>query len=216
MVFKFFSNLKITKNLKCKSDAGITLVEIVVVIFITVLFSMLIISDFPTIQRRLALSRATYKLAQDLRKTEDFGFSGVTIKYKTGHITVKGYGIFLGPASTQYLIYADVNGNEIYDGSFFNGLCSEQTDPPQADCPIEIIDIREENPSLSIKKIENIVGVFPISINFMPPNPTINIANAGGSYNDPAGIVIVLGLTTDLSAERRILVNSSGLINVLQ
>jgi len=78
------------------SEKGITLVEILVVIFIIAALLTILVSDFPKIQRQFALSRATYKFAQDLRKAQDMALSGEEIKKPDGTIiSVKGYGIYI-------------------------------------------------------------------------------------------------------------------------
>jgi type II secretory pathway pseudopilin PulG len=100
--------LKPVKNI---NSAGITLVEIIVVIFIIALFSAIVIADFPTIQKHFALSRASYQLAQDLRKIQDLGLSGVQTKDMIGNtISVQGYGIYINTSQSreQYVMYADV------------------------------------------------------------------------------------------------------------
>ena len=197
-------------------EKGVTLIEIIVVIFLVALFSAIVISDFPKIQRQYALSRVTYKLAQDFRKTQDMGLSGVRIKDASGDlISVKGYGIYfnLAQSATKYLIYADVNpGNQKFDGDFSTPLCSAQTSPT-ADCLIEeVIDISQQNPKLYIKRVNNIVNPFTgfTSINFNPPGPATTIDNIYSS-NYPIGIF--LGLTSDNSS-RTVWVNTAGLINV--
>ena len=194
------------------SSGGITLIEIVVVIFIIALFSMILISDFPKIQRQFALSRVTYKLAQDLRKTQDLGLSGVQIKDSQGNpIAAKGYGIYIStPPTEQYVIYADRgnNPNYKYDNSS-SQLCSDNTEP-ESDCILETIDVSKENPDLKIKNIENIIGSY-VSINFRPPDPIVDIDTLSSSSSK---IGIVLGLSSDSSAIRKVWVNTSGLINV--
>lgn len=209
MVLKLFSNLK----------RGITLIEIVVVAFIISLFSLILISDFPKIQRQFALSRVTYKLAQDLRKTQDLGLSGVQVLDVNKHpIAVQGYGIYinLAQSTTQYIIYADAsaNGSQTYDAP--SDIPCEETDAPDEDCIIETIDLGKENTSLFIKDIINITGVFT-SINFSPPDPIIYIDKRCQQFcedGDHSRVGIVLGLDTDPSATRTIWVNTSGLINV--
>jgi len=200
-------------------EKGVTLIEIIVVIFLVALFSTIVISDFPKIQRQYALSRATYKLAQDFRKTQDMGLSGVRIKDASGNlVSVKGYGIYfnLGQSATKYLIYADVNpGNQKFDGSLSTPppLCSAQTSPT-ADCLIEeVIDVSQQNPRLYIKRIYNVVDPITgfTSVNFNPPGPTMTIDNI---YFGNSPIGIVLGLTADNSSSRTVWVNVAGLINV--
>ena len=53
-------------NFKIKNfQKGITLIELIVVIFLVVLFSSITIYSLQRIQANLALSRSAYKLAQD-------------------------------------------------------------------------------------------------------------------------------------------------------
>ena len=216
MVFKIFPNLKLIKNLKLKISnfRGITLIEVVVVIFIISLFSMILISDFPKIQRQFALSRVAYKLAQDLRKTQDLALSGVIIKDQNGSsIAIKGYGIYVNlmQSTTQYLIYADVTpGDRKYIGNFSTSLCSQSV-AQTSDCPIEIIDVSKENSDLYIKDIKNVIGNNGYGVNFSPPNPKIDINTLSLGKSE---IGIVLGLRSDSSAIRTVWTNTSGLINV--
>jgi type II secretory pathway pseudopilin PulG len=224
MVSTYFPNLK-------SAERGITLIEIIVVIFLIAMFSVIIISDYPKIQRYFALSRAAYKFAQDLRKTEDLGFSGVLLNDKKGvPIIIKGYGMYINVSSQpakQYIIYADVAGAPIngvrtsdqkYSGDLSYPLCSqvdqqnnENNGMRTTDCVMEIINVTNANPDLYIKPVINNISGNYTSINFSPPNPNINIDNLSpGQFS----IGIVLGLTFDPLSTRTVWVNTSGLINV--
>lgn len=238
MVSELFPNIK-------NSEEGITLIEIVVGIFIITLFSLILFSDFPSIQRQYALSRVTYNLAQDLRKTQDLGLSGVQTNDLNRHpIAVEGYGVYFDPDDLdavshlpeRYLIYADVYGDQKYGGSFSTTRC-DQTDqgafingtfanPLKTDCVVDIVDVSKENPSLYIKKIDDIKSngelineiSEPININFTPPDPIITITkkNCIPMPNNSCGyttIEIVFGLSTN-NMNRTVEVNTSGLINV--
>jgi len=216
MVYKFFPNLK-------NSEKGISLVELVVVIFIITLFSLIIISDFPKIQRQFALSRATYKLAQDLRKAQDLGLSGVTINDKNGvQIPVKGYGVYvnLSQSNAQYLVYADVglNDPQKYSGDPVS-LCADvnQASDGQlaADCVLEVINVKDENQSLSIENpiINTITGQYT-SINFAPPSPIINIDNINTNNNPPDNSKVGIVLKNTDGSTRTVWINTSGLINI--
>lgn len=199
-------------------ENGITLVEVVAVIFIIVFFSMIIISDFPKIQRQYALSSSAYKLAQNLRKAQDLGMSGLQIKDLSGQpVNVKGYGVYVNTvfSRTKYAIYADVagtdgNSDHKYGGNFDNTqLCSELIQPTQ-DCLVEpVIDITKQNSSLYIDRVNNTNAGTYTSVNFSPPNPVINIEDLMAGSE----IGIVLGLTSDSSTTRTVKVNTSGLIN---
>lgn len=229
MVFKFFPNIK-------NNGKGVTLIEIVVVVFLIALFSVIMISDFPKIQRNFALSRSAYKFAQDLRKAEDLGLSGVSLYHKEGEepIMVKGYGFYVNksnPLARQYVIYADVAGEPDgygvrssdqeynYNGSY--DLCADAefgNGERKTDCVIELIDLGDINSNLFISDIidssENPISANAISINFSPPNPDINIKDSDGNTYNTTRIGFVLGLISDTSATRKVWVNTSGLINV--
>jgi hypothetical protein len=202
-------------------EKGITLVEIVIAIFIVVLFTMILISDFPRIQRQYALSSVTYKLAQDLRKIEDLGLSGVQVKDKYGNvIATKGYGIYVDFTNNtnqnhfarQYIIYADVNGDQTYN---YNQSCDLAGRDIKQDCAIETIDISKQSSSLYMSRIENSDGttmVGSIIINFTPPGPKVYITDGDGKLYPHNTIGIVLENTDGLA--RKVWVNTSGLINV--
>jgi Tfp pilus assembly protein FimT len=228
LVSEFFKNLKIRaliKNLKFKiknSSEGVTLVEIIVVIFIITLFSSIIISDFPTIEKHFALSRASYQLAQDMRRIQDLGLSGVQETDSAGNLmAVQGYGIYINPVQSdvQYIIYADIYDGYAQDSQKYSGDSSyarcDSLVNPQVDCVLDVIDISQDNPDLYIKDIVNINSTFT-SINFNPPGPTISIDNLCLSCLYPADseVGIVLGLHSDDSAERTVWINTSGLISV--
>ena len=224
MVYKPNSNLK-------KYEKGVTLIELVAVVFIIILFTMIVISDFPRIQRQLALSRVTYKLSQDFRKTQDLGLSGIKLSDKNNSpIFVQGYGIYMDikPAdnkTTRYLIYADINGNQMYDGDFATTLCSQvnQTLLPgqklQTDCIIQIFDISDAsqggNPNLFIKSItaDTTNALSIMNVNFTPPNPTVRISD-GTITSNYSNVMIVLGMLSDTTAAKTVLANKSGLISV--
>ena len=190
------------------SEKGITLVEIVVVIFIITMFSVILISDFPQIQRQYALSRAAYKLAQNLRRVQDLGLSGVKIKNDAGEsLQAAGYGLYIdlrNPPAKQYLIYADTcRADSRYgmDSSCNNG---------GQDYIIETINVVDDGPSVFIKAINNVNALFT-SINFSPPNPYINIENLSSQKTN---IEIVLALSYDPSITRSVSMNTAGLIEV--
>ena len=210
-------------ELNKNSSDGITLIELIIVIFVIGMLTMILVSDFPKIQRQYALSSATYKLSQDLRKTEDMGLSGVPINDQNATpIAVKGYGIYFNrtQSPTKYLIYADVAAGPLakqYDGDFTT-LCSNETGNVISDCIIETVDISNVsqggNSSLSISNITDYNGGNSyinngVSINFNPPNPTTTITTNPILNGSIIKINLFNGLTT-----RTVEVNISGLINV--
>lgn len=197
-------------------ECGTTLIEIIVVVFITVIFSSILISNFPEILRQFALSRVTYKLAQDIRKTQNWGASGVLIAEEidgqSQQIMAKGYGVYINLVSSwQYIIYADrgESPNFKYDGN--SQLCSQNLFPFE-DCVIETINIALGNPDLYIKEIINIgYGYSFTSMNFSPPNPNTSIDNLGFGSNQ---VGIVVGSLSEASLSKTVWVNTAGLIRI--
>lgn len=194
--------MKLIKNLKF-NNKGITLVEVIVVVFIVVLFSSILISDFPKVRRQFALSRATYKLTQDLRKVQDMSLSG---QFKTADGTIinaTGYGIFIditNGENKKYIIYADID-----DG---NG--GDQQYTSAQDTILETTDLSVNEKSVIIKSIGNTLSQ-QVNINFRPPNPSIDISNLLPNTNS---VEISLGLETDSAITRRVSVNKAGLIEI--
>jgi|SRR3989344_820319 len=225
MVFKFISNLK-------NSEKGTTLVEIAVVLFIIALFFTIMIIGLPEIQRRFALSRATYRLAQDLRKARDLSISGVKVKDNGenggNEFSPSGYGIYINKdkvpdGSTEYVIYADVSGDQTYNNGGSYDYCKDKY-PIESDCVIDIIDVSKENPSLYIKEIDTVAvnsggqattgKTDIVSINFLPPNPDVKMTDpTDTTVSNFNSIEIVLGII-DSSSERKIFINKAGLINI--
>jgi Tfp pilus assembly protein FimT len=209
-----------------KSESGITLTEIIVVIFIIALFTIILISDFPKMLRQMALSRATYDFAQDLRKAQDLGLSGIQLKDKNGYLItgVRGYGVAINISETptKYVIYADIasaadlagmrTSNYKYDGDTISQHCDQVVQqlpnlPATNDCIVDLIDLSKKDPSLTIKSINNIGGSNMTSINFTPPGPTTTI---DGLVGNEVGVTFK---NTDLS-ERVVRINTSGLISI--
>ena len=195
MVLKFFPNIK-------NYNKGITLVEILVVVFIIAVLLAILVSDFPKIQRQFALSRATYKFAQDLRKVQDMALSGEKIRKPDGiEITVQGYGIYIDKTDNKkYIIYADLDGNKKYTGI-------EEI--------YTTVDLNSDAPGVIIKDFI-LIDSNNVSINFSPPNPEIKISNLGTINLEEANRAgITFGLEADSSNStntRTVYIWKSGLI----
>lgn len=202
MVLKFIPNIK-------KLEKGITLIELIVVIFIIAIFSAILISNFPKIQREYALSRATYKLAQNLRRVQDLGLSGVKITDNTGQLVkVGGYGLYINlDTPQQYIIYGNSCpvGNPDYQYTLSDPSCVS------GDYIIDTVNVNEDKVGVYIEAVNNIDQQWT-SINFSPPNPYLSIENISSGQTD---IEIVLAVSSDSSIpSRTVSINTSGLIEV--
>lgn len=182
-------------------EKGITLVEILVVIFIIALFSGILVSDFPKIRRRFSLTRATYKLAQDLKRVQDMGFSGVRLKDSL--VRAKGYGIYIdlkALGNKEYLMYADTT--EPADQKYTSG----------EDYIIETTDFSTTEKEVIIKEIKNTDNYNQwVIINFKPPNPDIEITKLASGMNR-VEITLALENDSDPLNTKSVFVYTSGLI----
>jgi len=211
-------------NKNKKFSKGSTLIEVIVSISIIAIFSVIIVTDFPKIKTQFAISRASYAVSQSVRKAEDLGFSGAQVTDSDGDIVeTNGYGFYINTAENEeeHIIYADTDGGE--DQRFSGGSsCSNTQIPSGEDCIVELTNIAESEQEVFIKGVYSLtacgnsdITLCPrtewVSINFMPPNPTVKITNDLGETETKIGIV--LGVKND-EAERVIFVNSTGLIYV--
>ena len=192
MTKSMISNFKF----QISNSRGITLVEIIAVIFIIAIFSAILISDFPKIELQFALSRATYKLSQDIRRAQDMTLSGV--KTDISGNPAKGYGVYINLSDPslgdkKYVLYAD-SGNQQYD----------------AGEEIETIDFSQAESGVIIDRIEGTTNDQQVDINFKPPNPTITITSLSSGNR----VQVIFALESDLSQERIVSVNTSGLIEI--
>jgi prepilin-type N-terminal cleavage/methylation domain-containing protein len=207
-------------------ERGVTLVELIVVIVMIGLFASILIANFPRILKQFALSRATYKLAQDFRRMEDLGLSGVLITDQpaegqpSNEIRADAYGIYLNinPISdTKYILYADRDGGFDFDTNSPQ-FCWQNINQ-SADCILEVIDLTDRNNNgnqdLYIKDIENVSveeGFQKVSsISFAPPNPNVGITGLDLGKKE---VGIVLGLRSEPLLTRTVRVSTSGLIKV--
>lgn len=206
-----------------KSEAGITLAEVIVSIVVVALFSVIIIVNFPQIQRRYALSNAAHTLAQTLRKTQDLALSGMKSAIGDDSKTVNAFGLYIDLDSSypaQYFIYANLDDEKLYCYNEGGHNCTKTTykyctDPNSGnkDCVIELINMVDQNSNLYIKSITGLKnGGKEMSISFTPPNPIIEISNTTtDSVNE---IIINLGLKNDSSLTKSVYISKTGLINV--
>lgn len=90
-----------------------TLIELLVVFSIIVLFTALILFNYRSGDNQLAIQRAAHKLAQDLRRTQEFAIS---VKEFNGSAPI-GYGIYFDfNNNDRYIIFADLDDNKTYSG----------------------------------------------------------------------------------------------------
>jgi hypothetical protein len=195
---------------KNNSSSGATLVEIIFVIFMIILFSSILISDFPSLQKSFYLTRAANKLAQDIRRAQDLSLSGFFIKDSAGNnIKISGYGVYINTLvnNHSYTIYADScpSGNLDYQYTIPGPGCLA------GDRVIDTIDLKTYGADLFIKDLTNVTGSQVLSMNFMPPNPATLITSLNPGAKE---VIIVVSLQSNPSKTKEVILNQNGLIYV--
>jgi len=165
-------------------QAGFTLTELLVTMFIIALLSTMLLANYRGGQKRYALSQATQQLVSNSRKAQNMAMSGVDIETEQYY----GYGIYAEKDDDFYIIYADENGNSSYQSS---------------DATIETVNLPNQINIKTTSPLANKVDIF-----FEPPEPTTYI-----NADDGAGIsgTITLELE-DTSLTKTVTITTAGLI----
>jgi len=167
---------------------GFTLIELLVIIGIIVLLTAITLPHYRTGERQFALQRSAHKLAQDLRRAQEMAMSAREFQ---GEVPKGGYGIRIEQKDKDYILYADINNNQQFDGG---------------DGEVEVINLEQ-----GIKISDISLGSFS-SINFKPPDPKTKIF---GQLDDNADeIKITLAIEAEPGITRIIIVNRAGLIAI--
>jgi len=163
---------------------GFTLIELLVATGIIVIISSIVLVDYRTGQKQFALERSAHKLAQDLRRAEEFSMSAKSYDCPGG-FRIKGYGINFTAGNDYYLLKA---------------RCEDEANPGS-------YEDRTVESQIDLEKGVKILSVNTANVFFYPPEPEIDLGAAGTAQ-------IILCLKTDIAKTETITVNKVGLINV--
>ena len=168
---------------------GFTIIEILVVIFITVVLSAIVFANYRSGQQQLVLKRTAYKLAQDIRRAQSM--AGLESPKCDNSDYRYAYGIHLKINDPKtYILFSDCNVNQKYNS--------------EGDENLEDIELEK---GVKIKSLE---GNNILDIVFVPPDPVVFIR---GSVNI-SSIKITLCLEDDPAEIKEIIVYRSGLIDI--
>jgi len=175
---------------------GFTLIELLVVTAMIAILAALLLTNYRSGQRQLALDRAASKLAQDIRRAQEMAMAVKEEEGCLGHEDYKyGYGINFDKDDNKYILFADCNGNKKY---------KEET--PDLDVPLF-------NPDFNKVAIDSFSGLGDrLDITFEPPDPFVYFYGPGEL--DVANVFIVLKVKNDPSKTKTITVNKAGLITI--
>jgi len=181
------------------NEKSFTLVELLVSIFIIILMSGIIFANYRQSGQQFALQRSANKLAQDIRRAQQMAMGAKECAAPPAScpdgVPAGGYGVYINKSQDdRYFIYADSNTAP--------GKRSYTSGEEIEEIPLEEgVYIKDFIPSSA-----------NFSINFMPPDPTVDIKDAAGT--DKNNVDIIIALRTDPSKIKIIKVNKAGLILV--
>ena len=126
---------------------GFTLIELLTVTAIVIFMTVLALPNFMAGAKDYALLRSSHKLAQDLRRAQEMAVSSREFK---GKAVPGGYGLYFQNGSGNYVLFADINSNKIYDGAS------------------EAVEVLQTERGVNI----GFPSAYYLTIIFTPPNPT--------------------------------------------
>jgi len=173
----------IKKNRFCK-QAGFTMIELLITIFIITLLSASVFANYRSGQRKYVLSQSAQQLISDLRQAQNMAMSGVDIS------SYHGYGVHAEDNNNFYILFADEDGDSIYKSN--------------KDTTIKTVNL----PNLI--KIDYVSPSSNLDVFFESPNPTTYI-NADSSVGQTGTIVLEIENT---SVNKTITATTAGLIQI--
>ncbi len=187
-----------TPNLKLKIEnylsKGVTLIELMVVISVVGILSSVMFVDFGGIEKQLALKRAVYQLAQDIRETEEMALGSIANISCSSGKTVCGFGMYFHPAPNDnfYTIFADC-ANDCQNNNYAKD---------SGDTEIRQIFLEK---TITLQKA---LPARPLSLIFSAPDPVVWIN--GINWGEETEIT----LQTPAGETRKVRVNSAGRVEI--
>jgi prepilin-type N-terminal cleavage/methylation domain-containing protein len=166
--------------------AGFTLIELMVVIGIMTILTAMFLAGYRTAGKDSDLRMAAAQLMNNIRMAQSKTLGAA--KYE-GDVPVGGWGVYLTEDSSDYVIYADIDGDFSYDGS------TEEW---------RTIDM-PENTSISSIDIASSVDIA-----FEPPDPITYI-----NQQDDVGEVNII-ISDNRGNIKKVRVNFFGLIEIAE
>ena len=176
------------------NNKGFTMIELLVMIGIVSALSSILFIDFSKNNKDFSLDRASQRLSQDIRRTQEMAVSALV-----GTANTKGYGIYLDKSNgnnTQYRIYRNENTTPAFElGTDYvmETIIMEKG--------IQICDIKDN----TVSESDNVM-----SISFEPPDLNYIEANY---YGHEAEIKVCV--VSDNTKYKLIKVNNAGRVEMV-
>ena len=171
-----------------RREQGFTIPELLVVVAIIVLMTGLLLPNWRSGERTLALSRVVHKAGQDVRRAQELALRAQAYTCLSG--TISGYGVFFDQnSSTSYTIFAECNANNTYDAG--------------TDGIVETIQIE------SGIEIQSVSPGPQISIVFVPPVPLVFL-----EPGDPSLTRVFFQRVDGVGNQRTLEITNKGVIDI--
>ena len=172
---------------------GYTLIELLTSISIIAIMAVIIFASPKKSRQELALQRSTYQVSQAVRTAEGMGISSKEASVCSGTVPKGGYGIYFNiSSSSQYTIFADCNGNGVYN-------TGEKISTSDLERHTFFQSLSPDNSSLTII--------------FIPPDPQV-IIRYGSSGATTSEASITLGCEASPNITKKIDITTTGLVYV--
>ena len=168
-------------------NRGFSITELMITVAIIVIMSAILVPNYQSFKKQLALERSATKLAQDIRRAQEMAIAAEEYPRV-------GYGIYSEEDGEEYFLYADTSENESFD-------------------PGETVEVIELEKDIFISAINTPDDT--VSINFKPPDPIIKISE-GETILTNVIITLCIKRSGCIGAENieTVFVNKVGLIDV--
>ncbi len=177
-------------------NQGFTFIELAVVMFITVLLSAALVLGTSTAGTKMALKRAAYDLAQNLREVQEMSMSAKKFDCDVGMTSTVG--LHAKQKEKSYVLFADCSQNP--DKYTFENTSQDRV----------LKEVYLES-GVKICKIDAPAPKSKANICFVPPDPIVNL---NGEAIDNLEVIIDLCLESDEDIIKRVIVNSVGMIEI--
>jgi len=182
--------IKNDNNKKNRLLTGFTIVELLVVVAVIVFMTGVLLLNWRSGERTLALSRVVHKAGQDVRRVQELALRAQAHNCAVGSISA--YGIFFNQSTPgSYLLFAECNSTNAYE----SGVGGD-----------DVVDTIQLEAGVMIQ------GVSPgstVSIVFVPPTPRVFL-NPGS----PTSVQIFFQREDGTGTLKTLDVNSKGVIDI--
>lgn len=177
-----------------RNNRGFTIVELIVTTSILVIVTTLIFANYPKFRENVSLKKTAQEIALAVRRAQTYGLGVREFQQGTG--IFPGYGVHFDIVfPDSFVLFADINGNNVYDGvsenveSFkiqtgekLSGLCANAKTSPPGTCGFNTINIIFFRPKPLVTIKADGSGFFDAEIKIVSPRgqiKTIVILSSG-------------------------------------